>query len=154
MHVLSYYMWWCLCLFAHPLHDAVYNIPQRSKGSDKEDPDSADGHGPDEGARERPRDASGPAVQLGPVLRQHSWTETDLAGQHGPSTLEKWRPLWGTVQCQRRDYFYLLWLPTVACVLWSVSVDASSAGRVRGRLLKRKHLTTLYEFVYVHLPKV
>lgn len=77
------------------LHDTVHDIPHGSEGSDKADPHSADGHGADERAREGPRDAAGPPVQLGPVLRQHPRTETDLAGQHGPSTPEKRRPLRG-----------------------------------------------------------
>lgn len=77
------------------LNDTVYDIPHWSEGSDKADPYSADGHGPDERARERPWDAAGPPVQLGPVLCQHPRTETHLARQHGPSTSQKWRSLGG-----------------------------------------------------------
>ena len=57
----------CVCC----LRDAVHGFPLGSERSDQADPYSADGHGPDEGARERPGDAAGPAVQLGALVRQH-----------------------------------------------------------------------------------
>lgn len=64
-------------------HLAAYGVSFRREGPDQAHPDRADGHGADEGARERPRDAGGPAVQLGQVLHQHPRAPQDLAGQHG-----------------------------------------------------------------------
>lgn len=73
----------------------VNSIPLGSQRSDKAHPNSADGHSPDEGAREGPGDAAGPPVQLGPLLCEHPRTEAHVAGQHGPCTPEERRSLRG-----------------------------------------------------------
>lgn len=64
-------------------HVAAYGVSFGREGPDQTYQDRADGHGADEGARERPRDAGGPAVQLGQVLHQHPRAPQNLAGQHG-----------------------------------------------------------------------
>lgn len=77
------------------LYFAAHSISIRREGPDEAHQNCADGHRADEGARERPGDAGGPAVQLGQVLHQHARAPQDVAGQHGPDPQQERRSLRG-----------------------------------------------------------
>lgn len=96
----------------------VNSVPLGGERSDQAHPNSADGDGPDEGAREGPRNAVGPSVQLGPLLRKHPRTETNMAGQHGPRSPEEWRSLRGADTVTRPQQCLILGL-----VLQSLKVE-------------------------------
>lgn len=123
-----------------PPSPAEHSIPIWCERPDQEDPDCTDGHGSDEGARERPRDAGGPAVQSGQILRQHTWTPQDVAGQHGPDPREEWRPLWGTTHTHLHaclttvklmfSYLVLFRQPCVMC-MWQRWWPNTWGGKVR-----------------------
>ena len=70
-------------------------FPGGSEGPDEANPNRADGHGSDEGARKRPRDADRPAVQSGQVLRHYAGAAENLARLHGQDTQQVQQLLWG-----------------------------------------------------------
>ncbi|KAJ0009333.1 hypothetical protein NQD34_001035 [Periophthalmus magnuspinnatus] len=77
-------------------------FPSDVKDLMKRHSDGADGHGADEGARERPRDVGRSSVQFSQVLHQHSRATQDLAGQHGPYPQQERRSVRGCdVLCSR-----------------------------------------------------
>lgn len=83
---------------------AAHGFPVRREGPDEAHQDGADGHGADEGARERPGDAGGPPVQFGQVLHEHARAPQDLAGQHGPHPQQERRPLRGSFFFYHSDH--------------------------------------------------
>ena len=70
-----------VCL--HSYFPTAHSLSVPGQRPDQEDPHRSHGDGPDAGAREGPRDAGGPAVQAGQVLRQHAGAQTNVARQHG-----------------------------------------------------------------------
>lgn len=77
------------------LHAAAHSVPLGREGPYQTHPHRAYGHRADEGARERPRDAGGPAIQLGQILHQHPRAPEDLAGQHGSDPQQERGPVRG-----------------------------------------------------------
>lgn len=72
-----------------------HSFPIRCQGPDQTHQNCFDGNSSDEGARERPRDAGGLAVQSRQILRQHARAAQDLARQHGPNPREERRLIRG-----------------------------------------------------------
>ncbi len=73
----------------------AHHVSIWSEGSDDENSYGFDGHCSDAWARKRPRNAARPSVQSRPIIRQHTRAQADLAGQHGTSTQQERRLLWG-----------------------------------------------------------